>query len=204
MSLTAEIKTNIAAANRRLNAIERNQIPFATSLALNRTAANAMVSERRNMVSDMVGPVKWTLGSLRFKKSTKRDLTASVYVDKRAIEYLKYTVASRRTKYPRRQVLMVPVGLQRLGGRGRVTQRGMKRYRETLLARKDHFEAQIRGTRGIFQRMPQGKVRLVVLYVDQTQYQRAWDFYANVQRQARREFGGQFRLALAYALKTAR
>lgn len=204
MTLQMAIKDNIAEVEKRLTRIEREQLPFATSLALNRTAANQMLTERRNMAAQMVGPVKWTLGSLRFSKSTKYNLAASVYVLDRAVDYLKYTVRTRR-KAPRNETLMVPVGLPRLQGKGRVLNKKLARsYRGQLLAKPDHFEGQVRTTRGIFQRLPQQGIRLVVLYISQADYQKTWRFYENVSKGAAREFPGQFRLALGYALGTSR
>ncbi len=205
MTVQVSVKHDIAKATKGLDKRLRKQVPFATAMALTRTAANAMATERDNIQREQQAPVGWTVRSLRFERASKANLQARVYVHPRAVEYLKYTVRSRRTKRARNAVLMVPVGLQRLGGRGRVLNRRLAhRYRERLLAQRTHFEGGIRGTNGIWKRHPDGRVELMVLYIDQAEYSGTWRFYSNVQRSVSNEFPGQFRLALAHAIRTAR
>lgn len=160
------------------------------------------------MQTDMLQPVAYTVNSLRYTRANKRTLVASVYVLPRAVPWLQFTVGQKRRKTPKHDWLMVPVGLKRVQGRGRVLNRRLaQRYRAQLLGDGHHFEVeggvgQI--TPGIYKRDKDGGISLVVLYIKEANYNRTWDFYENVARNAAREFPGQLRLSLTHALRTSR
>jgi len=62
----------------RLDAIKAVQVPFATSLALNRVAKIAREELRNQMKSTFNNPVPFTLNSVYIKSSTKANLYAEV------------------------------------------------------------------------------------------------------------------------------
>lgn len=58
----------------------RDQVPFATAVALTRTARDVREVERKSMPTVFDRPVPYTLNSLYVKPATKQDLTARVWV----------------------------------------------------------------------------------------------------------------------------
>lgn len=58
----------------------RDQVPFATAVALTATARDVRDAERRSMSTSFDRPVPWTLNSLFLKPATKQDQTARVWV----------------------------------------------------------------------------------------------------------------------------
>jgi hypothetical protein len=59
-----------------------NQLPFATSVALNQTARDVQQALKAQTKQSFVNPVAYTVNAFRYDKSTKRDLVATVYPDK--------------------------------------------------------------------------------------------------------------------------
>lgn len=76
---------NINLDTKGLNALQRfaaataNQLPFATSLALNQTARDTQLALRDATSTAFVNPVAFTRSAFRYSKSTKANLTATVF-----------------------------------------------------------------------------------------------------------------------------
>ena len=79
--LRLDIKDDIKRLSNRLTNIQRKEIPFATELALNRTARGLKTAQRKEMRSVFQKPVSWTLNSLMYRRAFKKDtpITAEVY-----------------------------------------------------------------------------------------------------------------------------
>jgi len=75
---TINISANIDQARSYLNNIQRKQIPFATSLALNKTAQKVKEEQRKEMRDVFDRPTPFTLNSVFVKSSNKSNLTATV------------------------------------------------------------------------------------------------------------------------------
>jgi len=73
---------------RRLSDMEKRQIPFATSLALNSTARLIRKEAVKEMKSVFDRPTRWTLASLQLKMSTKKKLVSRVEYKAQAGRYL--------------------------------------------------------------------------------------------------------------------
>ena len=60
----------------------KNQMPFATSVALNQTARDVQQAYRAEVPRSFTNPVAYTRNAFRYDKSTKANLVATVYPDK--------------------------------------------------------------------------------------------------------------------------
>lgn len=78
--ITVDIRADISDAIKDLTRLEREQVPFATAVALTRTAKNAEALLKAEMARVFDRPTPFTLNSIYTKPATKRDLTASVEV----------------------------------------------------------------------------------------------------------------------------
>lgn len=99
------VKHNIDASVRKLTAIQREQIPFAASVAINRTAKRAQDAIKSEIASVFDRPKPYTLGSTFVANSSKRNLRAIVGLKDKsssgraAAKYLQAQIAggSRKT-----------------------------------------------------------------------------------------------------------
>jgi hypothetical protein len=89
--MNISLEHNIAGVIARLNDIERRHVPFATALALTRTAQEVRKAEVEEMKRVFDRPTPFTLNSLYLKAATKADLTAKIWlkdISGRAEHYL--------------------------------------------------------------------------------------------------------------------
>lgn len=73
------VQSNLEPVRRQLGAL-RDQVPFATALALTKTAQAAQVSVRQEMVRVFDRPTPFTLASTFVRSATKATLEAAVYL----------------------------------------------------------------------------------------------------------------------------
>lgn len=213
MAFTLNISTTVAEVAKRVE-LDAKQIPFATALAITRTVFEARKYAIDTMRRDMVAPVRFTLGGLRYQKATKQNLRGDVHVDPSRAGYLRHAAKLASTRTPRTfGYVMIPIGLPRVQGKGRVISPKLARtYRAQLLGDGNHFEGTIRGTRGIWERRDErgtkraegGRVRLKVLYLDYATYRQSWAFYERMRRFSLSVFPRNLDQSVGYALATAR
>lgn len=75
-----DVRADISRFERKLNSLHRNQIPFATSLAVNNTAKDVKAELVKEMERVFDRPTPFTLNSLQLKPGNKVNPTATVWV----------------------------------------------------------------------------------------------------------------------------
>ena len=78
--VTFAIKHDLNRMIDRLDAIQKRELPFATLVALNRTARDVKDAEREEMKRVFDRPTPWTLNSLFTKSATRSNLSAQVWI----------------------------------------------------------------------------------------------------------------------------
>jgi len=93
------------------------QIPFATSLAINRTAQKVKLAEEREIIDVFDRPTPFTKNSLFIKPSNKNNLTASVklkdfsFKGSSAAKYLQAEIAGGERRLKRYEVALRSAGI---------------------------------------------------------------------------------------------
>lgn len=106
-----KVKNNINKLSKGLKGF-KDQIPFATSKALNVTAFEARQGAIKQLHKDIDRPTPFTASGIRYQNSNKRNLTASVYVMPNRWEYLKYQVLGG-TRIPQNKTIAVGASVKR-------------------------------------------------------------------------------------------
>jgi hypothetical protein len=78
--ISFSVKADIAGLSRRLDDLARKQLPYATSLALNAVARQAVQAERQAMRSQLDRPSPFTLRGVTMLPARKESPTAWVYI----------------------------------------------------------------------------------------------------------------------------
>lgn len=146
MAFDISIKSNVREVARRLDRIQKKQLPFAISVALNKTAEFTATNLNNDTRRYFENPTPFTQRAFGFKKSNKRNLTARVFARRTQNEYLQYQVFGG-IKRPQGRALVLPENI-RLNRYGNIPRNSIKR----LLARRDTFSGVVRGVAGIWQR----------------------------------------------------
>jgi hypothetical protein len=194
LTITLDTKPVIA----KVRGIADKQIPFATALALTRTAQDAQAEIRRQMPQRFTVRNNWIQKGVIIRKATKQDLAALV-IDRDDFMTIQETGG---TKTPRGRSVAVPQAV-RVNKRGIVprTQRP-----SALVGKPNIFRAVIRGVDGLWQRVgPKGRgIKLLYVLKPSVPIKPRFGFFETVRGVAVDRFTTQFELAFAHAVRTAR
>lgn len=203
MSIVMNMETNISAMAKALDAFGKDQIPFATSGALNDTAFIV----RKTVVEDTY-PKAFTVRNKRFintamrvDKANKRNLEARVF-DRLGRDYLQRH-ATGGTKMPRGATVSIPTDEIKLSGRGVAKGR---RPRTLLAGGKRAFRQKTKtGQDVIMQRKTKARYPLRVLYLQEpsVKIDQTFDFYKDAQFVAQKNFDKRFKINFAKAKKSS-
>jgi hypothetical protein len=203
--LAINIKSNVKRVSRHLTKIQKKQIPFAISQALNDTAFQLTKGGGRRGINSVLGKAtnetfamktggkgasRFTRTGFKYDKSNKRDLTAWVYFDPASGdgEYLELQVFGGIER-PKRKFLLVPT-LARKSLTDRFGNLNNKTLDGILKNKEKFFQGSpkgIEGQRGIWERygrtkqFPSGrKIRMIASYEKDTTYKPLFKFAETV------------------------
>ena len=220
--MQVSVKSDIKKLTKALSTIQRKQIPFATSKALNATAFDARKSVQTALDVQLDKITPYTKRGVQVEKSTKKNLVAQVGFRSRKFgkgqgsitqaEYMQRQIAGG-TRLPKGQAIPVPVPKNMKPNKFGNIPRGKI---DRLLADKDKYFSGVPKGRnsgaGIWQRMPAnskrkkqgGKIRMVIAYEPKAQYQPRFRFKSVVEKSVKQNFGIRFNSAMKQALASAR
>jgi hypothetical protein len=180
------VSSNISTVARFLTDVEKKQIPFAASQALNDVAKKAAMVDLREKAKKIFagGATRFTQTGFLYRKSTKKNLTAEVFIEPKRGKYMKFQIDGG-TRFPERRKIMIPTNNTRLNKFGNIP-RGT--YARIINDKTKFFSGIPKGlagedNRGIWERYgrskryPSGKrIRKVASYIDRAQYRPIYPF----------------------------
>jgi len=203
------VKSNIDQVVKGLSKVQRKQVPFATSVALNDTAFGLQKEIKRQMPKKLDRPTPWTISGVQVKKSTKKKLVAVVYMagadglpkqNADRNKYMKYQV-NGGTRTPKKSKIPVPYTKNmRLNKYGNMPRNKIK----SLVAKPDVFVGNVKGVEGIWQRTRNSGIKLMVGFEDTATYRGRFPFNRIGEGFSLNKFTPNFTRALTRALATAR
>jgi hypothetical protein len=190
-----KITSNIKQVMKSLDRMQKRQVPYAASVAINETLKDVVRAEQKQLPMKLDRPTPQTVKALRVLKYAKKtSLSGRVGFLDWAQPYMSLQVygGSRPGK------TTVPVDPARINQYGNVKGRrsGLKKRQ------KDFF---VKGT-GMFTRYGRGgkQVKLVHATIDNPQYRKRFPFYEIAGGVVNSKFDRNFVKALQKALRTAR
>lgn len=195
------VRGDFKRATRYLTNVQRRQVPFATALALTRTAFDGREAAQEGMKSDLNAPTPFTLKGVQVRKATKRRPVSVVFIEEKRADYLRWAIFGG-TRRPKRRVIIIGQGRRNRYG----NTPGFRALRSRLLAKPHHFEGEINGQAGIWKRKGRDRrgLELVAAYVPAAEYRKRFRFHERVERIVDRRFSIQFAKAMRQAMRTAR
>ncbi len=218
------IAADFSDAIAHLDDVQQKQVPFAAVTALNHLAAEVVAAEKDEMQSVFAAPTPWTLNSLFVRQYARKDDLAAV-VDfkdgskgRSAGKYLAAQIhgGARRTKavesfFIGKELMpagyhIVPADGARLNQHGNIT---LAAYRAMVKGVADgtHFALSKRRGKlraGLYKRSRKGRVRALLIYVGDAEYQKRLQYFEVAERVVLDEQDPIFEAALQHALATAR
>lgn len=206
--LAFSVESNVKQFTQNIKRLSKDQIPFATSLAINKTADDVANAITAQMPKKLDRPTPFTLqayrtrgGRFKGKRARKNDLTAILIPGKAQAEYLSYQVFGG-TRTPRGQAIGVPYQPNaRLNKFGNVPNR-----RAGLVKRKTEFVANINGVEGVWRRFGRGgkQLKLIHAFENQVSYRPRLPIFKIANGVIRSRMARNFRTSYLRAIRTAR
>ncbi len=184
--------------NEALRSLPDRQVPFATSLAINRTAAGARDVVRGNLPKRFRLRNQWTVRGVQARMSTKSRLSAQIVApDYMAIQ------ETGGTRHPERSVLLAAPSQALQASKG-VIPKG-KRPR-ALLADRAFILDMGGGDAGVFLRYgrKRGQIKLMWWLGEEQQYDDRFKFEADIRDHVQDRFSAEFVKAMNQALAGSR
>ena len=205
--------------SRNLNSMQKTQLPFVMSKTINDVAFATIDRNNSSGLKQKAkdtfegGATPFTVGGFRYRKSTKKNLTAYVFIESAREKYMHFQIKGC-TRQPNNKTILVPTKNIKLNKYGNLT----KATRSKLFDdKKKFFEGIPKGltgdnNRGIWERYGRNKanpsgqrIRMVANYVGQAQYRPKFPFKKTVEDVVfgqKRGIGKSFEKNLKQALKT--
>lgn len=206
--MKVSLVSNVEEVMKGLSALQREQLPFAISLAVNDTAEAVANEITRQMPDYLDRPTPFTettfqyrSGKFRGKRATKRTLTAVIEGGAIQSKYLKFQIEGG-TETPKKRAIAVPTKNATLNRYGNIPNR-----KAGLIKKPTQFSAEINGVAGIWERSQSKgvkKLKLIMAYEPSVQYEPRFPIYKIAEGIARNTFNRRFNVAMKKALATAR
>ncbi len=212
--ISLSVKSNLDGLENVFDQLARGQVPFATSLALNRVADFAKIALQVEMNRVFDRPKPFVINSLFIKRSTKTNLTATIFHSDKVAPYLDAEIVGGPRQEKRFEILLgndvlVPTSHTPRDAYGGVSRAFIaKVLSQAAIHSKGEYVLVMPGQRsklapGVYQRV-NGKIIALFLFKTSTVYEKRYDMQGVVDRVVKAEFDRQFAAQMDYALSTAR
>ena len=219
--MNVNIETNIKEVTKHLNVIQKKQIPFAASMAMNKVMFGLQKAEKKAVDREFDGATNFTKTGFIVVKADKRNLTAELYINnaqgKERASYMQHEIDGG-TRHPKRKAIAIP---REKNFTGKTTQAGNFRKGAIDKFKNDkakYFFGKPKGrpsaSEGIWERYGRSgtgttsgaRIRQVALFTKYAKYKPLFPFYelGNKVIMGRGGFKKHFEKAMQYALRTAK
>lgn len=192
------VRADVSRALAKLKDYPRKQLPFALASALTTTATQTQNLLTNKLPEYFDRPTPYTMRAIGIERATKAVLRARVFIKPDQLKYLAYGIDGG-TRFPPKRAIPIPVDLatNQYGNmpRGKIA---------SLLRKKNVFSGVVRGVAGIWQRMPNDTLTLLVAWKPKAAYRQRYPFFELGAATVKAAFPQVFRLALANAAATAK
>jgi hypothetical protein len=197
------ISADVRKIERTLSDLQKKQIPYAASVAINNTAKAVQQAEIKAMDEQLDRPTPFTKRGIGITRSSKTKLIAEVFIKDIQASYLRYQIKGGE-RLPKKKAIALPAGIK-TNQYGNIPRGRIKK----LLANKKKYFSGIPNGRtkgaGIWERVGVRKqIRMVVAYEPKVRYRPRYDFRGVAMAKALKEFPLQMRIAITKAIRSAK
>lgn len=194
--LSVNIKTpNIKKQIRRLDSIQRKQVPFALANTINDLLFEGRKEETQAMTKHLHKPSPFTKKGLQVQKANKRELVGVMLIPENRWKYMKWQVEGGTESGTH----SVPVNAKTKAS-GSMGRGGVAR----LLRRKNVRVMRISGKSGVYQANRDGSLKLLVHFASSATYKPKYPYGDATQRNINQRAETLMAKNLARALRTAK
>ena len=191
------VKSNIKEITKFTTTVQKKQIPFATSVAINNTLFDLKKEMAKQMDKKLDRPTPFTKRGFFINKAKKNLLVGVLLMKDIVANYLQYQIEGGTRTTGKR----IPVPYQ---PNARLNKFGNIIGKKTGLIKKNtQFIGNLGGTEGVYERTKQG-VKLIIGFERSVNYRPRFPFYIIAEKFSNAVFDKKFAKAFERALWTAR
>ena len=191
------VKSNIKEITKFTTTVQKKQIPFATSVAINNTLFDLKKEMAKQMDKKLDRQTPFTKRGFFINKAKKNLLVGVLLMKDIVANYLQYQIEGGTRTTGKR----IPVPYQ---PNARLNKFGNIIGKKTGLIKKNtQFIANLGGTEGVYERTKQG-VKLIIGFERSVNYRPRFPFYIIAEKFSNAVFDKKFAKAFERALRSAR
>jgi len=198
------VEFNIKEVTDYLTDLEKKQVPFATSRAINDVLFEARKEEMVQIPNFIDRPNPFTKRAFKVEKSHKKQkvINGSLIIKPIQWDYLQHQV---KGGVRRERMITVPVE-QKVNKYGNIP--GLKRkkpiWRRGQGVTRGTFVGTLKGTYGVWGRVGRDKLRLLVAFINEARYKKILPFKEIAKKVVDKRFDDLFDKHIIRAIKTAK
>lgn len=198
VSMRLNIKNNIKDVTKDFTKMQKKQIPFATSIAINNTLFGLRKEMSKQLDKKLDRPTPFTKRGFLVDKSKKTKLVGTLFLKDVVADYLQYQVDGGIRS--NNKLIPVPnVQNAKLNKYGNII--GKK---TGLVKKKTQFFGTINGTKGVWDRTKNDGLKLIIGLQRNVSYEPKFPFYVIADKYSKNTFNKNLIKSLNKALKTAK
>ena len=191
------VESNINEITKFTTTVQKKQIPFATSVAINNTLFDLKKEMAKQMDKKLDRPTSFTKRGFFINKAKKNLLVGVLLMKDIVANYMQYQIEGGTRTTGKR----IPVPYQ---PNARLNKFGNIIGKKTGLIKKNtQFIGNLGGTEGVYERTNQG-VKLIIGFERSVNYRPRFPFYIIAEKFSNAVFDKKFAKAFERALRTAR
>jgi hypothetical protein len=193
------VRSNVKQLQKRLGNLEQRQLPYATALGLTSLAHRVKDAETEALPQVFDRPTPFTMRAFGVVPARKNTLTAIVFARPVQARYLAPFEDGGAQLVGRGRRVRTPVGIS-LNAYGNIRAGAIRRG----AAKPNTFVGHVKGTGGLWQRMPAGRLKLLVAFTRPKSIAPRLGYRARAEQIVRTWFETDMSTAIRRALQSAR
>jgi hypothetical protein len=197
--MRVSVKSNIDEVTKWTTNVQKKQIPFATSNAINKTLFQLRKEMMKQTVKKLDRPTPFTQKGFLVQMAKKTNLRGMLFVKEEVEKYLKYQI-NGGVRSTGKQIPVPYIDNARLNKYGNVMGK-----RSGLIKKDTQFFGTIKGVNGIWERQKQdNRLKLIYALTRTASYEPKFPFYVIADKFVAANFDKNFAEKFAHALRTAK
>ena len=192
------IKNNIKEATRGLSKTHKEQIPFATSNAINMTLFQLRKEMGKQTTKHLDRPTPFTQKGFVVDKAKKTTLKGILFIKDIVASYLKFQIDGG-TRSTGKNIAIPYKQNARLNKFGNIVGK-----RSGLVKKSNQFIGNIGGVDGVFERQKRGGQKLIIGFKRSVEYRPRFPFYTIAANFTKNMFDRNFSKAFVRAVRSSR
>ena len=197
-SMKVNIKNNIKEATRGLSKTHKEQIPFATSNAINMTLFQLRKEMSKQTTKHLDRPTPFTQKGFVVDKAKKTTLRGILFIKDIVASYLKFQIDGG-TRSTGKNIPIPYTPNARLNKFGNIVGK-----RSGLIKKSNQYIGEVKGINGVWERQKNGEQKLIIGFKRSVEYRPRFPFYTIAANFTKNMFDRNFTKAFVRAVRSSR